>query len=295
MSITYKTHFNPCFWTAFWNKEYYEDYQKNPTINKDCRRQTVYCLNLRSDKILRTIVENVHFEKGLGTSEITPDGMRDYCRRVFPEKYIEFNEYLKSHPEVLVLDFENFFSAIEKDPYEPVMDVIQKEKITTKEEKANIACFIRFCEMRNPAIMNSMIAWESKKGFPRFEHFIWLKYVCSNPPTLFNMVLPLMVSKWTLYKTKDHAFPLGDLPVLREDRNIMVALSPRLLLEIDSKVNARPEIWTEKDGIPESKLKEFMVRTISCSSTEIIFSNKETLAAWQKTKAYRNRINSLLS
>lgn len=294
MDITHRTHFNPCFWTAFWNKDYYEKYQKNPSIKKDCRKQIVYSLNLRAGNILKSKIENVHFEKGLGTSEITPDKARDYCKRVFPEKYDELDKYLKSHPDTLILDFENVFSAIENSPaYQSLIDVIQKEKISMREEKANIATFIVLHNMRNHSIINSMIEISDKLGEHNFEHFIWLKHAWSNPGVLYHLVYPLIESQWILYKTKDHTFPLCDSPIMSKNGSIMVALSPRMLLEINMRTKTDLEKWAEKDYIPKFKLNEFRRRTISHSFVEIVFNERETLEVWQRTKEYKRRVRLL--
>ena len=292
--MTHRTHFNPCFWTAFWNKDYYEKYLKNPSIKKDCRKQTVYSLNLRADNIIKSKVENVHFKKGLGTSEITPDEQRDYCKRVFPEKYDELDKYLKSHPDTLILDFENFFSTIENGPaYQSLIDVIKKEKISTREEKANIATFIVLHNMRNHSVINSMIEMSDKLGERSFEHFIWLRDAWSNPDVLHRLVYPLIESQWVLYKTKDHTFPLCDSSIMSKNGSIMVALSPRMLLEINMGTKTDLEKWAEKDYIPKFKLNEFRRRTISHSFVEIVFNEKETLEVWQRTKEYKRRVKLL--
>lgn len=294
MNISHRTHFNPCFWTAFWNKDYYEKHRENSSIKKDCRIQIVYSLNLKADKIFKRKVENVHFGKGLGISKITPDKARDYCKRVFPEEYDKLDKYLKSHPDTLILDFENVFLAIENSPsYQSLINVIQKEKISTREEKAYIAGFIVQHNMRNHIVINSMIEILDILGKHRFEHFIWLKYVWSNPDILYRLVYPLIESQWILYKTKDHTFPLCDSPIMSKNGSIMVALSPRMLLEINMRTKTDPEKWIEKDYISKFKLNEFRRRTISNSFIEIIFYNKETLELWQRTKEYKRRVKLL--
>ena len=291
MNITHKTHFNPCIWTAFWNKEYYEQYRRNPAVKKDCRIQTVYSLNLKANKIFKTKVEKVHFEEGLGTSEITPNQLRDYCKRNFPQEYRKLDEYLKSHPETLYLDFENVFSALEDSPaYQSLMEVIQKEKITTREEKVNIATFIVLHHMRNHAIINSLIEMSDKTSEHRFEYFIWLKYAWGNPDVLYRLVYPLVESQWLLYKTKNHTFPLCDSPIMPKNGNIMIPLSPRILLEIDVSIKSDPEKWIERGDIPKAKMNEYKIRTISHSFTEIIFSEKGTLEEWHKTEEFKRRV-----
>jgi len=73
----------------------------------------------------------------------------------------------------------------------------------------------------------------------------------------------------------------------------MVALSPRMLLEINMRTKTDIEKWAEKDYMPKFKLNEFRRRTISHSFVEIIFDKKETLEIWQRTKEYKRRIKLL--
>jgi len=248
-------------------------------------------LNLKANKIFKTKVEKVHFEEGLGTSEITPDQMRDYCKRNFPQEYRKLNKYLKSHPETLYLDFENVFSGLEGSPaYQSLIDVIQKERVTTRKEKINIATFIVLHKMRNHSIINSMIEMSNKLGEYRFEYFIWMKYAWSNPDVLYRLVYPLVESQWLFYKTKDHTFPLCDSPIMSKDGNIMVALSPKILLEIDVRIKTSLEKWIERDDIPKVKMDEYKIRTISHSFIEIIFSEKGILEEWQKTEEFKRRV-----
>ena len=68
----------------------------------------------------------------------------------------------------------------------------------------------------------------------------------------------------------------------------MVALSPRLLLEILSK-RSEVGLQTLVNGIDEAKLREFRNRTIGNSVREIIFGQRNLLEEWQATEEFKQR------
>jgi hypothetical protein len=81
-----RNHYNPCFWTALWNQQFFTDFCAGRTARGRSRAQLVHTLNLRGNRIFETKVENVHYDKGLGEVEITTASMLDFCRRHFPDK-----------------------------------------------------------------------------------------------------------------------------------------------------------------------------------------------------------------
>lgn len=101
MQLTKNSHYNPCFWTAHWNPDFLKATLKGNAINGSPRDQKVYALNVKSNKIRGTSVADVHYDKGVGTAEITPEAALDFCKRTQPDKYDEYREYFKSHPETL--------------------------------------------------------------------------------------------------------------------------------------------------------------------------------------------------
>ncbi len=277
MGITKRTHSNPCFWTAHWNEDYYNCFingEKTPLS----RKQKVYSLNVKADKIIRIAVENVHFDKWLGVSEITPEAAKDFCKRNFPEHYEQFAKDMEEHPETVRLDFENIWTMVEKNfGYQTLLDVLKKKKIETKEEKLNLACFITLQNIRSHAVLRSMIEFAQQTGTPKFEYYWQLKHMLSNPDFLFKLVTPLLFSQWIVYVTDKHTFPLPDTPIFVKNWNIMVALSPRMLLEINLKKPASESSWIQKDEISKSKLNEYRKRCISNTFKEIIFNTEHII------------------
>ncbi len=109
--FTARNHYNPCFWTALWNKDYYVQYCAGKGLR--ARDQPIYALNLRADKILSTKCERVHFHRNLGVAEITPESAKRFCKRWFPDKYDAFCKDIALHPEPVYIDFEDILSGME--------------------------------------------------------------------------------------------------------------------------------------------------------------------------------------
>ena len=141
--------------------------------------------------------------------------------------------------------------------------------------------------------MNSSIEWSSQNNIEKFEHFILLKWGLSDVNHLFQIAGPMALSEWTLHKTDKNLFPLTDSPILFGSNSIFIALSPRLLLEIFREPALNSDGWTVQNGIDSNKLNEFRILTIGNTFREIIFSEKELLEDWQKTKEFRHRVETI--
>lgn len=89
MKPTTRNHYNPCFWTAHWNRAYHEQVLGGKTP-ADARRQPVHALSVKSNSIFTTKVENVHFDKRIGLIEITRADAEAFARRYHPDSYEEF-------------------------------------------------------------------------------------------------------------------------------------------------------------------------------------------------------------
>ena len=295
MSFSIRNHYNPCFWTAFWNNDFYETSLLQKSKSNNPRKQVVYSLNLRANKIIKTIVEDVHFDKNLATAEITPEAVKNFCKRNFPDEYEQFSSDVEKDSETLYLDFEQTLAGIERTPpYQTLIEVIKKEKIEHAQEKIFIACFLVIHGLRCHAIMNSMIEFHKTMGLEKFEYFWFLKHMLGNTNSLYKLVIPFVMSHWTIYRTNKHNFPLNDSPLLHRPDSIMIALSPRMLLEINRLVRSDESQWLLKDSISASKMNEFRKRTILNTFREIIFPYKDLLEKWSRTKEYKKRV-SLLS
>jgi hypothetical protein len=93
-----RNHYNPCFWTALWNEQFFADFCADKPRRDRAREQRVFTLNLRSNKIFAAKVHNVHYDKNLGVAEITAASMVGFCQRRFPKEVEKLKEYLVEHP-----------------------------------------------------------------------------------------------------------------------------------------------------------------------------------------------------
>lgn len=81
MSITKKNHYNPCFWTAFWNIEYLDSHRNNAIENLDPRKMNVCVLNLKANKIILQKTEKIFFERNAGLAVVSEENIINYCKR----------------------------------------------------------------------------------------------------------------------------------------------------------------------------------------------------------------------
>jgi hypothetical protein len=291
MTPTKKNHYNPCFWTAHWNPQYLDAALKGDANRGEARRQRVFALNVKSGKIIHSAVENVHYDKGLGIAEITPETAKDFCKRNFPDEHQQFCEDIKAYPGTYYLDFESILGGLEQtEAYTTLIKVIRKRRVDNPLEKAFLAGFILVHQIRSHAILNSMLQFhEQQLRLPKFEYFLWLKHFLSNTEQCYEHVMLFAPGQWTFYNLYVDTFPLNDSPILVRPESIMVALSPRMLLEIDRTRQTDECQYTFSNYISEDKLEEFRRRTINNTFREIIFGTKPLLEQWQKTREFVGR------
>lgn len=235
-------------------------------------------------------MENVHYDKGMGIAEITPAAAKEFCKRQFPEEYERFCEEMKTHTGTYYLDFEDILSRLEAtEAYTTLLDVIANQRINRPLDKAFLAGFILIHQMRSHAILNSMVQIHQEIGIPKFEYFWMLKHYLGNTDRCYEHVMTFAPGYWTFYRLDKDAFPLNDSPILVHPNSIMVALSPRLLLEIDRTRQTDESQYAFSNFIGEKKLEEFRLRTINNTFREIIFGSASLLEQWQKTTEFAER------
>lgn len=290
MNLTKRNHYNPCFWTAHWNPAYFELVRKDEQHKPNARKQQVFVLNIKSNSIYQQSVENVHYDKHLGITEINSGSAKDFCKRNFPDQYDEFCKDIDADPETLYLDFENILTELERTPaYTTLLNVIQRGTLSSGPEKGVLAGFIAVHLIRSHALMQSMVELTDMAGVPKFEYFWMLKNFLSNTDQLFRFTIALTSGLWQFYRTYQDTFPLTDTPVLLQPGSVMVALSPRLLLEIDRTDKSCENGWVNVNYISSAKLEEFRRRTIGNTFREIIFGAQESLEQWKATPEFDRR------
>lgn len=294
MGITEKNHYNPCFWTAYWNFDYLSSKRKGELKKDKSREQQIFSLNLKSNKILQQKTQNAFVDKGAGLAVITKEDALDFCKRLYPDSYQELYEYYKTNPNELTLDFENHFTGIENQYKAYLERAIIMESINSIEDKLFISFFLVTQLLRNHNHLKETIFLFENNGQKKFEMFINLKHALSNPNELMKWVEPFLFSKWKLYKTSGFKLPLSDNPVLMRPYHVFLPLAPDLLLEIDLKKKVtETNICTTSKGLPWWKYFKFRKRTIENSSREIIYGEENLLLKWQSSRYYKKHLKKL--
>ena len=290
-NVTKRNHYNPCFWTALWNPDYYQAFINCTHQSLDPRHQVAFSLNFRSDKVISTNVENLHYDKGLGRAKITFENAKAFYQKFNPNKYNEF--CVNSDPSIypVYIDLEPLLTMLEQlEPYTVVLDVAQQQGLMCPKDKGFLTSFIFLQWLRSHAILNSFIDWSAKNGIPKFAFFVLLKSAIADPNFGISTKIRLDLAHWTLYRTEVDTFPLTDSPVLVRRNSIMMALSPRLMLEISPDEITSEDEWVTRLCISPEKLIEFRRRTIANTFREIIFSDRSVLEKWQNTNEFRQRV-----
>jgi hypothetical protein len=290
MNITKRNHYNPCFWTALWNPAYFRKAVACTHRTVPPRQQVVHVLSVKSGEVRKSTVERVHYDKNLGVAEITREAALEFARRYHPDRYDEFLAQSANSTYPIFLDIEDFLSGIEKmPPYEVLMRVATTNQLSTADDMSNLAAFVVIQCLRSHAIMNSMIEWHAELGRPKFEHFVTLRWMLSDTSSLFALVLPLVCGKWRLYSAEADELPLCDSSVLVSEKGIMVALSPRLLLEIEPGQELIVGDIPAAEPIAPAKRAEYQRRAIGGTFREII-GTEEVLKEWAATSEFQSRM-----
>jgi len=114
----------------------------------------------------------------------------------------------------------------------------------------------------------------------------------SDTKFLFSVVNPLVECQWTLYAADANIFPLCDSAILVKPHSVLVALSPRLLLEIERTLSAGDNECRLKQTINKAKYDEFRRRTIGNTFREII-GDEKILKEWKNTKEFIERVKMM--
>jgi hypothetical protein len=291
MNFTKRNHYNPCFWTALWNPEYFRRAQRGLPLPTP-RKQIVCALSIKSGQCRDAPTERVHYDKGLGVAEITREHAHAFAKRYHPDRYAEFAQDDQG-PYPVYLDFEDILTGLEKlPPYQVALKIAASGEISTHEEKSFLAAFVMLQRLRSHAVMQSMIEMHAELDQPKFEHFVTLKWMLSDQGFLADMIFPLALGKWFLYSADKMTFPLCDSSVLVLPDSIMVPLSPHFLLEIHQTAHDEDAGFPPPETISSEKYEEFRRRTIGNTFREII-GDREVLGAWQKSPEFIARIDQM--
>ena len=233
MTLTEKNHYNPCFWTAYWNFEYLREKRINPSIRQNVREIKVDTLNLKSNKLLICKTENIFYQKKAGIAVLSEEGINKSFERMFP------NENIKNDDENLnnsIIDFENHFTMLEETYKTSLEKIILTEQKLDLNDRVNLSTFVAFQLFRNPNFLDEMTATFKKNDMEKFELFMTFKSIISKSESLIKFIGPYLFSEWKIYRLSKNILPLSDNPIMIRKRNLMVAIAPNILLEMNLKI-----------------------------------------------------------
>lgn len=297
MPVTYKTHYNPCFWTAYWNEEYLNQIENAQSATKHftAREQKVYCLKPQTNRAFIQKTDKIFYEEGTGLSYMDDEEILDFTKRNFPDQYEGILKYLADNGDgIFMLDFENVFTGLENLVKDYLTKVNVDKVIATTEEKTHLSMFIFLQHMRNPTVINPMIQSFIQDKYPRFEFFVNFRHFIEDRNALLRAIFPIITSKWTLYVCDESTFPLCDTSVLRDKNTIFFPLSPKMLLEVDlGKVDHRQLQCNVKYSIGFSKYYDFEKLMIRNFNEYIIFPSFKKLEILRQSQLYKDRVKFL--
>ncbi len=197
-------------------------------------------------------------------------------------------------PDDVLYPVEELLTEIEQiGQYGALLNVIKHQGITSLSDKQLLAYCLFTQWHRSHAVMKSGFEDLKEKGIGEFAYFVLLHWRLSDENYVNTQLKPWLYSNWKFYRTASDTFPLSDSAVLANRKSIMVALSPRLLLEIPLEFTPSSNGWSYLDGVDEGKLDEFRQRTIGNTFREIIFGDKALLEDWQRTKEFKTRVDTI--
>jgi hypothetical protein len=290
MQVTKKNHYNPCFWIAHWNRDYLDAVLAGRGTSLDVRTQPVNVLNVKANKVMKSTAENVHFDKKFCIADITVEAAKRYAKRCFPKESKKLLKELDQLDGEYFLDLEPLLTTLEgMQAYTTLKKVIATQQLDNELEKAFLGSFLHLQQMRSHAHMRSMVETTEEIGFDKFEYFVSMTHCLQDRKRMAELQRLLTTGQWILYTVKTDSFPLTDSPVLIRTQSVMVALSPRLLLEIDRQQLNMPGETARHSELYPSKLEEFRRRTIGNTFREIIFSDAAVLEDWRQSLEFQER------
>lgn len=292
MTPTKKNHINPCFWTALWNPTYFENFISGQK-NSRAREQLIYSLDFKIPKVIPLKVEEVHFMEGLGITLLSDSEISRLKKVQFAEEEQPLEENSLDEVETYLLDIENHFHEMEiSGGYQELLDTVKNNQIISETHRIHLACFIIIHQIRGQSFFYRLFNKYKDAPNPKLEAFLHFKDIISDPKRLYEVINPIVNSKWTMYRIKEFTFPLSDSPIIYYKNLIWATLSPKHLLEIDTSKPFTGKVkYKDEIELPEFQL--FKTQLIKNTFQSIIFSDKNLLEEWGKSKPWLLRRNWL--
>jgi hypothetical protein len=190
--------------------------------------------------------------------------------------------------------YENIFTGIEEQPpYKILEKVINRGSIDSFEEKVWLSSFMILQRIRGHAFIHSMAETAKLLAKPKFEYMLYMKHILADQELMFKATHPIANAKWSFHISDRHRLPLCDSPILLENDSIMVALSPRLLLEVDLKKSAIHEELTLTKRLNKNIVNEHKKRTINNTHKEIVFNKLSVLESYLEDPLFKSRAKTI--
>lgn len=288
MNYTKKNHYTPCFWTAYWNKEYLDSKRGSSDIPLDARNAIIFSLNLKANKILEQKTENSFFQKRAGLTQVSNEEYLEFLKN-----NTKFTE-LDSSEDDVIIDFEPFFSALEIEYKSTLDNVIKNRRINNLEEKVYLSFFIVFQTIRNHNYQNQVIKFSNNSNWEKLLYLFDFKLHLSNKDKLMDSLVPLISSKWVLYNIKDGIIPISDNPILFFNSCIYLPLAPDMLLQLSLKKKvSQYQICTNSNWLLKGKYNKVVNETIKNSTREIVSMKKQLLERIQDSLDFNAHLKNI--
>jgi len=271
---TWKNHYIPCFWSAFWNTEYLTNFRNGLNNKKKARDIQLITYNknaknekkLNSENTYKTKTENLFFENQVNLVRVQNETEFNYLKKVFP--YIQTNFEAFNNEELFIFDYEDKFTQLENICKETLFKVIKRKKIQDREDKTYLSLFIYIQVIRNPKYFSSFEELFKINGVSKLFLFTEMENA------LLDSSLNYFINyEWNIYVLSDYPFPITDFPYIATQSSICICLAPDILLEIN--MNKNKDFINNYMIINEIKRKDTINFLRNSSKENIVFSKKE--------------------
>lgn len=243
-NFTFRNHYNPCFWTALWNSEYYHSIKNSTERNKKPREYKLKGIRFSCDVIIKNKADELFFELHMGLVVMSMRELRDLYYKL-PKDYNYISKVNKFGIKYLswlipnwgiVIDIEPLFRELEYiNGTNAVLDLVKHGKIIDKTHKSLIATFIHTQQLRSPLTFSANYHKNTHTNHPKVFSILDFINSLSNEREMYNVITGYLQCMWHLYTSEIDIFPLSDLTIYEDKQNVIAVLSPRHLLIINKE------------------------------------------------------------
>lgn len=243
-NITFRNHYNPCFWTALWNNEYYHAIKYSKERNRKPRDYKLKGIRFSCSKIITNKSDGLFFELNMGLVLMTIKELRDLYYKL-PKDYTFISTYNKFRIKYLywlipkwgiIIDIERLFTELEHiNGTRSVLDLVKYGKVIDDKHKSLIATFVYTHQLRSPITFSTNYNKYIDTNHPKAFTVLSFIHSLSNEKELQNVISGYMECVWHLFTVSIDIFPLPDLPIYEDKLNVIAVLSPRHLLIINKE------------------------------------------------------------